>query len=213
MACAQVPLDEQQVTEKGPLGKEQTLPALVSHITSSCTKEQSKNHLTHLSQVKLYQKENMCLLFHISTRQGRRTVFLCLTNPLQKTALPLRWRSFWNMPNSSQRTWSGCWHCPMTSSGVRWGAVIIKIQYHNTPLSDQVWNVSLYLQHKQGQILRQGSRKHTFNYYHHWRLGFQCRIDCCTKNALVQGCRHISIMVALKEPVVTLTLYKYMYSL
>ncbi|KAK5909342.1 hypothetical protein CesoFtcFv8_003282 [Champsocephalus esox] len=28
MACAQVPLDEQQVTEKGPLGKEQTLPAL-----------------------------------------------------------------------------------------------------------------------------------------------------------------------------------------
>uniref|UniRef100_A0A8P4FZT6 CUE domain-containing protein n=1 Tax=Dicentrarchus labrax TaxID=13489 RepID=A0A8P4FZT6_DICLA len=28
MACAQVPLDEQQVTEPGPLGKEQTLPAL-----------------------------------------------------------------------------------------------------------------------------------------------------------------------------------------
>ena len=49
MACAQVPLDEQQVTEKGPLGKEQTLPALVSHITSSYTKKQSKNHLTHLS--------------------------------------------------------------------------------------------------------------------------------------------------------------------
>jgi len=31
MACAQVPLDEQQVTEPGSLGKEQTLPALVSH--------------------------------------------------------------------------------------------------------------------------------------------------------------------------------------
>ncbi|XP_037633277.1 activating signal cointegrator 1 complex subunit 2 [Sebastes umbrosus] len=28
MACARVPLDEQQVTEPGPLGKEQTLPAL-----------------------------------------------------------------------------------------------------------------------------------------------------------------------------------------
>uniref|UniRef100_A0A7N8WMC4 Activating signal cointegrator 1 complex subunit 2 n=1 Tax=Mastacembelus armatus TaxID=205130 RepID=A0A7N8WMC4_9TELE len=29
MACARVPLDEQQVTEPGPLGKERTLPALV----------------------------------------------------------------------------------------------------------------------------------------------------------------------------------------
>lgn len=33
MACARVPLDEQQVTEPGPLGKDHTLPALVSHIT------------------------------------------------------------------------------------------------------------------------------------------------------------------------------------
>lgn len=31
MACARVPLDEQQVTEPGPLGNERTLPALVSH--------------------------------------------------------------------------------------------------------------------------------------------------------------------------------------
>ena len=31
MACAQVPLDEQQVTELDPLGKSHTLPALVSH--------------------------------------------------------------------------------------------------------------------------------------------------------------------------------------
>lgn len=31
MACARVPLDEQQVTEPGPLGKERSLPALVSH--------------------------------------------------------------------------------------------------------------------------------------------------------------------------------------
>lgn len=30
MACARVPLDEQQATEPGPLGKERTLPALVS---------------------------------------------------------------------------------------------------------------------------------------------------------------------------------------
>lgn len=33
MACAHVPLDEQQVTESGPLGKEVTLPALVSQRT------------------------------------------------------------------------------------------------------------------------------------------------------------------------------------
>lgn len=33
MACARVPLDEQQVTEPGPLGKERTLPALVSDDT------------------------------------------------------------------------------------------------------------------------------------------------------------------------------------
>lgn len=31
MACARVPLDEQQVTEPGSLGKQHTLPALVSH--------------------------------------------------------------------------------------------------------------------------------------------------------------------------------------
>lgn len=35
MACAQVPLDEQQVTEPGPLGREVTLPALVSQRISS----------------------------------------------------------------------------------------------------------------------------------------------------------------------------------
>lgn len=32
MACALVPLDEQQVTEPGPLGREVTLPALVSEL-------------------------------------------------------------------------------------------------------------------------------------------------------------------------------------
>lgn len=31
MACARVPLDEQQVTEPGPLGQEHTLPALVRY--------------------------------------------------------------------------------------------------------------------------------------------------------------------------------------
>lgn len=36
MACARVPLDEQQVTEPGPLGKEHTLPALVSQLCSCC---------------------------------------------------------------------------------------------------------------------------------------------------------------------------------
>lgn len=35
MACALVPLDEQQVTEPGPLGREVTLPALVSQPISS----------------------------------------------------------------------------------------------------------------------------------------------------------------------------------
>lgn len=43
MACAHVPLDEQQVTEPGPLGREVTLPALVSQrinsyiFSDSCT--------------------------------------------------------------------------------------------------------------------------------------------------------------------------------
>lgn len=35
MACAHVPLDEQQVTEPGPLGREVTLPALVSQRINS----------------------------------------------------------------------------------------------------------------------------------------------------------------------------------
>lgn len=34
MACARVPLDEQQVTEPGPSGKEHTLPALVRASTT-----------------------------------------------------------------------------------------------------------------------------------------------------------------------------------
>lgn len=42
MACARVPLDEQQVTEPGPLGKEHTVPALVSHIASFYTAIHSK---------------------------------------------------------------------------------------------------------------------------------------------------------------------------
>lgn len=33
MACARVPLDEQQVTEPGPSGQEHTLPALVREST------------------------------------------------------------------------------------------------------------------------------------------------------------------------------------
>lgn len=38
MACARVPLDEQQVTEPDPQGKEHMLPALVSvHIASLYT--------------------------------------------------------------------------------------------------------------------------------------------------------------------------------
>lgn len=36
MACARVPLDEQQVTEPGPIGKERTLPALVSSVFCLC---------------------------------------------------------------------------------------------------------------------------------------------------------------------------------
>lgn len=34
MACARVPLDEQQVTEPGPNGKDHTLPALVRYCTT-----------------------------------------------------------------------------------------------------------------------------------------------------------------------------------
>lgn len=39
MACARVPLDEQQVTEPGPYGKEHTLPALVRYCTSCFNKD------------------------------------------------------------------------------------------------------------------------------------------------------------------------------
>lgn len=120
MACARVPLDEQQVTEPGPLGKEHTLPALVSHFTSFHTDIHSNSSLwCSRNNLEFYQRQTLCFLFHTSTQPGRRSAVLCLTNPHQKTALLLRWRSFWNMPNSSQRTWSGCSHCPMTSSGVR----------------------------------------------------------------------------------------------
>lgn len=38
MACARVPLDEQQVTEPGPYGKEHTLPALVRYFTTCFNK-------------------------------------------------------------------------------------------------------------------------------------------------------------------------------
>ena len=36
MACAIVPLDEQQVTEPSVVGKDRTLPALVSHLRCVC---------------------------------------------------------------------------------------------------------------------------------------------------------------------------------
>lgn len=39
MACARVPLDEQQVTEPGLYGKERTLPALVRYFTTSFNKD------------------------------------------------------------------------------------------------------------------------------------------------------------------------------
>lgn len=39
MACARVPLDEQQVTEPGPYGKEHTLPALVRYCATCFNKE------------------------------------------------------------------------------------------------------------------------------------------------------------------------------
>lgn len=121
MACAQVPLDEQQVTELGPLGKSHTLPALVSHcITSFYTAIHSNRNLWYpWNELTFYHKQNLCSLFNISTQTGRRSAAFCLTSPHQKMALLLQWRSFWNIPNSSQRTWSGCSHCLMTSSGVR----------------------------------------------------------------------------------------------
>lgn len=142
MACARVPLDEQQVTEPGPMGKEHTLPALVSHHLIY-TNTHSKSRLwwsgipwraAHKKNSFIRYKQTLCFLFTVSTRSGRRSAVLCLTSPRQKTALPLRWRSFWNMPNSSQRTWSGCSHCPMTSSGVRWGTANISMSNISLPV-------------------------------------------------------------------------------
>lgn len=70
MACARVPLDEQQVTEPGPLGKEHILPALVSHgITSFYTDIHSNSSLWSLrNNLTFYQKQTLCYLFNISTR-------------------------------------------------------------------------------------------------------------------------------------------------
>lgn len=70
MACARVPLDEQQVTEPGPLGKEHILPALVSHrITSFYTDIHSNSSLWCLrNNLTFYQKQTLCYLFNISTR-------------------------------------------------------------------------------------------------------------------------------------------------
>lgn len=56
----------------------------------------------------------------VSIHTGRRSAAFCPTRPRQKMALLLRWRSFWNVPNLSQKTWNGCCHCHTTSSGVRW---------------------------------------------------------------------------------------------
>lgn len=106
MACAHVPLDEEQVTEPGPLGREVTLPALVSQcghlyvcffqtdVQRSISLERSLHPEANISAVSLV----------VSTRTGRRSAALCLTRPPRRPALLLRWRSFWNMPNLLQRT-------------------------------------------------------------------------------------------------------------
>lgn len=80
MACARVPLDEQQVTEPGPLGKERTLPALVSRLFAF-------RYFILICGAPL--RKNVFFLFRISTQREKRSVFLCLTNPHQKMALLL----------------------------------------------------------------------------------------------------------------------------
>lgn len=123
MACARVPLDEQQVTEPGPHGKEHTLPALVRYCATCFNKELftlNKNHTSPLNKSLSFTDNNPCTVCNKnSTQSGRRTAVLCLISPHQKMALLLSWRSFWSMPNSSQRTLIGYSHNLMTSSGVR----------------------------------------------------------------------------------------------
>lgn len=135
MACARVPLDEQQVTEPGPLGKERTLPALVSkpsseHYVQFAQSQPSpqQQHNAHEDQfIGMHPESPHChsptVLFYVSTQTGKKRGVLCLISPCWRTAPLLRWRSSWNMPSSSLRTWSGCQHCPMTSSGARCGTV------------------------------------------------------------------------------------------
>lgn len=123
MACARVPLDEQQVTEPGPYGKEHTLPALVRYCTTCFNKDLFT--LKKFTAV-LLTKTSLLLITitvlsvkTISTQSGRRTAVLCLISPHQKMALLLSWRSFWSMPNSSQRTLIGYSRNLTTNSGVR----------------------------------------------------------------------------------------------
>lgn len=80
----------------------------------------------HLKKVQQYSSQkpftdnNPCTVCKKnSTQSGRRTAVLCLISPHQKMAHLLSWRSFWNMPNLSQRTLIGYLHNRMTSSGVR----------------------------------------------------------------------------------------------
>lgn len=122
MACARVPLDEQQVTEAGPYGKEHTLPALVRYCTTCFNKDlfTLKIYSSALNKNLSFTDNNHCTVCKkISTQSGRRTAVLCLISPHQKMALLLSWRSFWSMPNSSQRTLIGYSHNLTTNSGVR----------------------------------------------------------------------------------------------
>lgn len=93
MACARVPLDEQQVTEPGPYGKEHTLPALVRYCTTCFNNEPftlKNNHTSSLNKNLSFTDNNPCTVCKTnSTQSGRRTAVLCLISPHQKMALLL----------------------------------------------------------------------------------------------------------------------------
>lgn len=89
MACAQVPLDEQQVTELGPQGKEHTLPALVSYITLFCTEIHSNSSLwctwnNNLPHRPVHQNHTLCFYFTPAPNQEGRSLFCALQAPARR---------------------------------------------------------------------------------------------------------------------------------
>lgn len=90
MACALVPLDEQQVTEPGPLGREVTLPALVSQLNSTYSLYWWNGDVQYMySTVKhqtwaLYKPTNISTVSWSAPTQEGRALLCALQGPTRR---------------------------------------------------------------------------------------------------------------------------------